>query len=170
MPSHKTKYKLTEDFIKSLSLRIKAGVSPQVASEAEGVPGDVLDLWLSYAKAKQPQKIYVKLQDAVMQATAHAVGMAEMKMREEDPKAWLLHGPGKAAGWTRPQKAPTLLLDNRSVNVTNDSQTNDLIVMLLEQLAPFPEARAAMAQALANLKAKKLSDKNVVTVEPEADE
>jgi len=76
-----------------------------------------------------------------------------MSAREERPLDWLRNGPGRQTpqnvGWTAAARAAT--------PVSNDSQAvlreavAALVPVLLEALAPFPEARAALATAVGPL-------------------
>ena len=76
---------------------------------------------------------------------------AEVKALAKDPLAWLKSGPGRdsldAPGWTNPAKDQGAD-DPESVNLLLRQETQSLVAMLLQVLQPFPEVRAAVADAL----------------------
>jgi hypothetical protein len=66
-----------------------------------------------------------------------------------------MHGPGQEGqglpGWSAPLK-PVINQDNRQVNVLLSPELMGVFAAILQILAPFPEARAAVAEALAGMK------------------
>jgi hypothetical protein len=86
-----------------------------------------------------------------MQAAAQARLLAETKLFEKDPKTWLKSGPGKESrgnpGWSK-EVAPAPPAGGRPGNVLASPQWQALWARILAALADFPEARAALAQAL----------------------
>ena len=69
----------------------------------------------------------------------------------DQPKVWLLNGPGKNSdslpGWSTPVKGQPKS-EKQTINVLLERQTQTLLKLLLEVLAPFPEARTALAAML----------------------
>jgi hypothetical protein len=96
-------------------------------------------------------RLYRNFADAVRQAQAQARVQAEMKALQEQPVTWLKQGPGKetpdSPGWSATVK-PSVTNDNRQFNVLLDPSMQGLFSSLLQVLAPYPEARAAVALAL----------------------
>jgi hypothetical protein len=155
-------FKLTPDVRHSIVAFITAGAFPHIAAEAAGIPAAVFEQWLARGnplnrrRGWKPHKLYTPLWHGVMQATAQARLTAEVQALREDAVRWLMQGPGKerphTPGWTqtvRPQPAhadaePNLLLDSRMQEVFR---------AVLQALTPFPEARAAVARALAGTSA-----------------
>jgi hypothetical protein len=99
--------------------------------------------------AREP---YRSLAERVRHAHGHARCMAEVALRSDDPKAWLLNGPGKNSdalpGWSTPVKGLPAA-DRDAVNLLLDARVQALLSALLAALEPFPEARVAVAAALA---------------------
>jgi hypothetical protein len=152
----KLRHTLDQPFIAELTNRIKGGAYPHVAAESLGVPAEVFESWITRGEAGKVRKpLYRQLALAVRQAQAHARLMAEMAMRTDDPKTWLTQGPGREAsgrpGWTMPIK-PVIRNDNRQVNILLEPQLMGIFSAILQILTPFPEARAAVAAALAGAK------------------
>jgi hypothetical protein len=89
--------------------------------------------------------------DQVRQAKAQARILAEIEVRVNDPRFWLTRGPGReqpgSPGWSKETK-PVVIQDNRSLNLLASPEWNSLWATILQALASFPEARAALAQAL----------------------
>ena len=111
-------------------------------AEACGVSASQLALWLKRKGFKK----------ALQQAAAQARVAAELRVFQEDAKTCLQSGPGKDTpsepGWTYEVK-PRITEVNQQINVLLHPQLQDLFAALLQLLAPFPEARIAVAQALA---------------------
>jgi hypothetical protein len=78
--------------------------------------------------------------------------MAEIELCKGNPRAWLLNGPGKNSdtlpGWSAPVKGQPRP-ERRAANPLMEARMQALLATLLEALAPYPEARAALAAALA---------------------
>jgi hypothetical protein len=127
---------------------ISMGVSPNVAAEAAGVQAEVFECWMTTAKGKE----FTAFRKAVREAQAQAVARAEMEVYKDSPEKWLRYGPGKRAGW----KGDGRIVEqhNKQTNVIVQQQAEDvgqLQQVILAALADLPEARAKVAQALANL-------------------
>src|SRR5581483_9885206 len=91
------------------------------------------------------------LAERIRHAYGHARCMSEVALRNKDPKAWLLNGPGKHSdslpGWTMPIKGQAKP-ERPAANALLEPQMLALLRSLLDVLTPFPEARAALAGAL----------------------
>jgi hypothetical protein len=85
-------------------------------------------------------------------AVAYSRCMAEINMRTDNPKSWLMHGPGKdspSKGWTAAARAAATPTPE-AVNLLMEPQFQELLARLLLALAPYPEARRAAAAVLWN--------------------
>jgi hypothetical protein len=78
---------------------------------------------------------------------------AEIAAHNDEPIKWLQQGPGKetadAPGWTVPIK-PLIGPTNQTINLLLHSEMQSLFGAILQVLAPFPEARSAVSEALAS--------------------
>jgi hypothetical protein len=146
------KHRLTPQVARQIVAAIRAGAFPHDAAEAAGVPRDVFETWLRRGAARGQRKDYARFADAVREAAAQARVKATLEVFQDDPLSWLKHGPGKETptrpGFSTPIK-PHLTQDNRQVNVLLEPGMQGLFAALLQVLAPYPEARAAVARALA---------------------
>src|SRR5262249_11164182 len=83
---------------------IRSGCFIHVAAEANGLPRQVLDHWLKQGEAKDAPEEYAWFAAEIRRATAQARMRAENSAFENDPRAWLEHGPGRDRpgdpGWT----------------------------------------------------------------------
>ncbi len=142
----------TEALIADIANRIQGGAFPHVAAEAAGVPTEVFHDWLERGSQPGAREPYRSLAERVRHAHGHARCMAEIDLHKKNSRAWLLNGPGKNSdhlpGWSAPVKGQPKP-EKRTVNVLTEPQMQTLLATLLETLAPFPEARAALAKALA---------------------
>jgi hypothetical protein len=139
--------RLTPELIISIESRVKGGAYPMVAAQACGIPPDVFQQWMDRGTSKPTRPPYREFADRIHAAVAYARCMAEIDMRTENPRGWLLNGPGKdspSRGWTGPARA-SLATPPEGVNLLMDPQFQELLARLLTALAPFPEARAAAA-------------------------
>lgn len=88
-----------------------------------------------------------------MEARAQARLTCEMKAMQEDPVAWLRSGPGKEQpnepGWPMPVR-PQAVRQTNHVNVFLAPQMQGVMASILQILAPYPEARKAIADALSS--------------------
>jgi hypothetical protein len=145
------RFAVTEALIQDIATRVQSGAFPHVAAEAAGVPAEVFHDWMERGSRPGARDPYRALAERVRHAHGHARCMAEVDLRQNDPKAWLLNGPGKNSdrlpGWSAPVKGQPNR-DSRAVNLLLEPQLQALLARLLEVLAPFPEARAAVAVAL----------------------
>jgi hypothetical protein len=145
--------RLSTSLIVEVCQRIKAGAFEQVAVESLGVHFATFRGWVRRGHRPRASGLCRQLVNEVRQARGHARLMAEMQLREEDAKAWLLHGPGRASaaqdGWGG-IGATSRVHKPADPNESPD-RVLDLGVVLLQALTPFPEARAAAAEVLAHL-------------------
>jgi len=136
-----------------------SGGYPHVAAEAAGVPREVFDAWLRRARVRRPKKKYRLFFEAILQARAQVRLAAEAKALLKDPFGWLKCGPGKetpdAPGWTNPPRAQ-VDGDPEAVNLLLRRETQELLATLLQVLQPFPEVRAAVAEALTKFDAERV--------------
>jgi hypothetical protein len=131
--------RLTPKLLEEICTRLKAGAFDQVAVESLGLSFAVFQGWLEKGQRADGRPINRRLFEAVRQARAQAHFLAEMKMREEDTKVWLLHGPGRERWGNRVGAAEAEARE----------QIWELCAVLLNALAAYPEARAAAAEAIA---------------------
>jgi hypothetical protein len=146
--------RLTPDIQSSICAYIRSGAFPHIAAEAAGVPQEVFDDWLKLGSAaKKSTGKYRRFADAVRAANAQVRLRAESELLDTDPKSWLTQGPGKhrtrRPGWSGTVK-PTEETDDRSANLLADPAMSRLLARLSEVLAPFPDARKAVADILEN--------------------
>jgi hypothetical protein len=131
---------------------IQSGGYPHIAAEAMAVPRDVFDDWLARgtsAHAREPYRSFVR---DVRAGFAQARLISEVAVYQDDPKAWLIHGPGRetphAAGWSVSVKAAEASTESR--NALLEPEMMQLFHLLMQVLVPFPDARGHVAQALMN--------------------
>jgi hypothetical protein len=157
MPPRKG-FVLTSQVEREIAAFIAAGGFPHVAAEAAGIPREVFEAWLELGspvgrkKGWKPHRQYVPFWTAVMKARATARLRAEMAALSDDPIAWLRNGPGKDKpndpGWSVGIK-PVVHEQNTQINVLLSPEMQGIFASILQVLAPHPEARAAVAEALA---------------------
>jgi hypothetical protein len=145
---------LTDDLLTRICDFVRAGGYPRVAAEAAGVPGELYDQWEAKGtKGGKGVAKYRKMVTLIRQAQAQARLKAEIDCRSNDPKFWLRSGPGKetttAPGWSQAPK-PAVVVDQRQVNLLASPEWNSLWALILQTLSAFPDARAALATALAS--------------------
>ncbi len=142
--------RLTHKLIQDLAHRIKKGVFANVAAESLGIPFKLLQEWLNCGDRNNAQKIYRDLAQQVSQAKAKARLHAEALMLEENPRFWLLHGPGKETlrepGWTFGVRATEGLY--RETGKMTEEEVFSLFGLVHEVLHPFPEARQSLINVL----------------------
>ncbi|HXG12378.1 MAG TPA: hypothetical protein VNK04_21660 [Gemmataceae bacterium] len=125
---------------------IRQGVYPWVAAEAAGVSREQFQLWL-----KSNKRRYRRFAVEVRKAQAQARMQAEMALFSNDPRSWLKSGPGREAngepGWSK-EVPPHLDKEPPAVHPLEDPAWRELFDQILAALAPYPEARAALAEVL----------------------
>jgi hypothetical protein len=147
-----TRPRLTAEVEDKILVWIRSGAFPHVAAEAEGVPQEVFERWLARGDAPRAGPRYRRFAANVRKAVAVARLRTEIRVLEKDPKFWLLSGPGKdrpgCRGWASAVKVAAEAAP-AGVNLFADPVLSGLLEALLAALAPFPEARKAAVQALA---------------------
>jgi len=144
-------HQLTPQIQADICAFIRSGGFPNVAAEAAGVPQKVFDRWMRHGRAERPVPVYREFYQAVCQAQAHARLRAENHAFEHATVTWLKSGPGKetarSPGWTSPVKPRPLPVPTPGMSMSQE-RLQAFISILLTALKPFPEARAAAADAL----------------------
>lgn len=158
MASHRPRdYVLTPQLVDKITAYVRAGGHAHVAAEAAGIPQEVFWEWMLKGdrlrrKRSKDNHLYQALWQKVLEARGQAQLRAEIKALEEDPLAWLKFGPGKETktrtGWSGLPR-PLVNESNTQVNVLLAPEMQGLFASVLQILAPHPEARAAVARALA---------------------
>jgi len=144
------RFRLTPGLRHQIISGIRAGAYPQVVVEAYGVPQDVFAEWLRRGAERKAREPYASFAREVRLAHAQARLRAEITLLTDDPKLWLLHGPGRErddqVGWSTSVKPAEASTAER--NVLLDPEAMRLLRMVAEALMPFPEAQRHVAQAL----------------------
>ena len=142
------RHPLTPEVQQQICCFIRAGCFAQTAAEAAGIPAKTFNSWMRYGRARRPVPLYRDFLEAVHQAQAYARVVAESEARRKAPLSWLRYGPGRETsrmpGWTDPVKPRP----RRERSGPSFSRFQEMIPVLLEVLGPFPEARAALADAV----------------------
>jgi hypothetical protein len=73
---------------------IRLGVFQHVAAQAVGISRATFSQWLNRG-TQRPGSVYGKLLRDVEEATCRARAIAEMQVKQQDPRYWLTKGPGK---------------------------------------------------------------------------
>jgi hypothetical protein len=146
----RSRLRLTAQVQNEMCAFIRQGSFPEIAAEAAGVPRAVFRAWLARGESPRAPAKWRAFAVEVRKATAQARILAEMEAVKKNPLAWLKHGPGRETadmvGWTLPARprpsrpAPQALVQ---------PELAELCALLLRVLAPFPEARTAVAEVLA---------------------
>src|SRR4051812_31329128 len=114
-------------------------VFAHVAAEAAGVPRLLFARWLARGRKKPARRPYRVFWLNVVQAKAQARLSAELEARKKDAKFWLRYGPGKEPGdapcWKPGGKVPP------PPGGLSSPELQRMIALILQVLAPFPEAR-----------------------------
>jgi hypothetical protein len=151
------RYRLTPGLQAEIVAYIRAGGYPHVAAEAAGLPRDVFERWMQRGQRSAAPPAYRDFERAVREAEAQARLTAELQAAKNKPLDWLKAGPGKGSaanpGWASPGKPR----DGAVAGLDKDAllrawcEMLDLIGQCVKQLAPYPEARAALAAWLKKL-------------------
>jgi hypothetical protein len=148
MPRHE----LTPQTQQAIVAYIRAGGFAYVAAEAAGVPRAVFERWLRRGDGRRAPAKYRAFRAAVRQAEAQARLGAEVAILSARPLDWLRSGPGRATtdspGWTASVR-PLPLARASADPAALQPEEQVLVSTLLHLLEPYPEARAAVAAALA---------------------
>ena len=144
--------RLTPEIEQMIVAGIRAGGYPHVAAEAAGVPAATFADWLRLGQQKNGRR-YRPFCDKVPPAQGQARLKAEIDAREADARFWLRHGPGKetadAPGWTTPVKA--VYRPDAGGQLLASAEWGFLWLIILQALQEFPDARAALVQAVEQL-------------------
>jgi hypothetical protein len=136
----------------SIAAYVRAGGFPHIAAEAAGVPAAVFDDWMRRGRSPRARPVCREFFLEVTKAAAQARLGAEIAALKDKPMDWLKSGPGKEAkdrpGWTTTVK-PFLADGTTSGDPLLRAQVQALVARLLDVLAPYPEARARLAEELA---------------------
>lgn len=153
MPNQAQSDLLTPEVEQQICAFIRQGAYDWVAAEAAGVPRDLFEKWLRFGASKRPREKFKQFLRRVRQARAQARLFAETEARGKDVKFWLRCGPGREApdrpGWSQEVK-PLVAQTVQQINLLASPEWNSLWQLILHALAEFPEARAALADALAS--------------------
>ena len=95
------RHPLTAEVQELICNYVRAGVSPDVAAVAAGIPVKVFETWMRWGKARRPIHKYRDFREAIEQAQALAQVAADCRTLLEAPLLWLCFGPGCETG-TRP--------------------------------------------------------------------
>jgi hypothetical protein len=153
----RARYRLTLALQEQIAAFIRAGGFAHVAAEAAGLPRAVFARWLERGERPGAPANYRTFARAIREAEAQARLQAELKVRGDKPLDWLKAGPGKAGadnpGWTNPGKAGGTSAAQASKEERGRvwSEVLHLFGRCAEQLAAFPDARAALSAWLASL-------------------
>jgi hypothetical protein len=140
-------YQLTPGLGLQIAGYIRAGCYAHVAAEACGVSRSEFDHWLKEGEAKNAPEPLAAFADEIRTANAQARLKAEIRAYNQDPRAWLEHGPGRDRpgdpGWSGPLRAPTGQADQ--ANPFANPELMHLFNLALKALEKYPEARAHVA-------------------------
>ena len=148
----RARYRLTLALQEKIVAYIRAGGYAHIAAEAAGLPREVFARWLARGESAGAPAIYRAFARAIREAEAQARLQAELNVRCDKPLDWLKAGPGKASadnpGWGNPGKAGVAdKIDRAQIW----SEVLHLFGRCAEQLAGYPDARAALSAWLASL-------------------
>src|SRR5438034_11430222 len=142
------RHPLTPEVQQQVVALVRARGFPHVAAVACGIPVKVFEYWLRCGRAKKPQPLYRDFLEEIQQAQAQARLVAETQALRKAPLSWLRFGPGRQTGrlpgWTDAVKPPKV----EKHFGASVARMQELVGTMLDALEAFPEARAALAQAL----------------------
>ncbi|MHB1423487.1 MAG: hypothetical protein ACYC3I_09895 [Gemmataceae bacterium] len=153
----RARYRLTLALQEKIASFIRAGGFAHVAAEAAGLPREVFARWLERGERPGAPANYRNFARAIREAEAQARLQAELSVRGDKPLDWLKAGPGKASrdnpGWSNPGKAGAADAAgaDKAERVQVWCEVLNLFGRCAEQLAAYPEARAALSAWLAAL-------------------
>jgi hypothetical protein len=132
---------------------IRAGGYPHVAAAAYSVRAELFMYWLHRGRSKKAPRRCRRLSRLVHEAAARARLKAEMAVHEADARFWLRYGPCKetlhAPGWTAAAKPISEAGSGGLATGLHSPEFQAILARITNVLAAFPEARAAVAEALA---------------------
>lgn len=151
----RARYRLTLALQEKIAAFIRAGGFAHVAAEAAGLPREVFARWLERGERPEAPANYRAFARAIREAEAQARLQAELKVRGEKPLDWLKAGPGKTSadnpGWSNSGKAGSTAAADKRDRAQVWAEMLHLLGRCAEQLAAYPEARAALSAWLAGL-------------------
>lgn len=151
------KIRITPALTEQIAGAIRAGGYPYIAAEAFGVPKEMFDDWLERGNRKNAWEPWRTFAREVRKAAAHARLFAEIEGYKKNPKLWLVNGPGRESeqrpGWSVSGKPVEINVE--TINILEFPVVLELFQTVIKVLAPFPEARAAVALAMEEAQAKK---------------
>jgi hypothetical protein len=149
------RYRLTLALQEKIAAFIRAGGFAHVAAEAAGLPREVFARWLERGERADAPASYRTFARAIREAEAQARLQAELNVRSDKPLDWLKAGPGKARsdnpGWSNPDKAGSMAAAEKTDPAQVWAEVMHLFGRCAEQLAAYPDARAALSDWLAGL-------------------
>jgi hypothetical protein len=149
----RARYRLTLALQEKIAAFIRAGGFAHVAAEAAGLPREVFARWLARGERDDAPAKYRAFARAIREAEAQARLQAELNVRSKKPLDWLKAGPGKSStdnpGWSNPKSGSTAA--DRADAAHLWSEVLHLFGRCAEQLAAYPDARAALSAWLAAL-------------------
>ncbi len=151
----RARYRLTHALQEKIVAFIRAGGFAHVAAEAAGLPREVFARWMERGERADAPANYRAFARAIHEAEAQSRLQAELNVRKEKPLDWLKTGPGKASadnpGWGNPGKAGSTAPADQKNAAQLWSEVLHLFGRCAEQLAAYPDARAALSAWLAAL-------------------
>ncbi|HTU89594.1 MAG TPA: hypothetical protein VMF69_05800 [Gemmataceae bacterium] len=151
----RARYRLTLALQEKIAAFIRAGGFAHVAAEAAGLPREVFARWLERGERPGAPANYRAFARAIREAEAQGRLQAELNVRSDKPLDWLKAGPGKASadnpGWGNPGKAGGTTTADKIDAAPVWSEMLHLFGRCVEQLAAYPDARAALSAWLAAL-------------------
>ncbi len=150
----RARYRLTRALQEKIVAFIRAGGFAHIAAEAAGLPREVFARWMERGESADAPASYRNFARAIREAEAQARLQAELNVRSDKPLDWLKSGPGKTSpdnpGWGTTGKAGGAATD-KTERAQVWSEMMHLFGRCAEQLAAYPDARAALSAWLAAL-------------------
>lgn len=147
----RARYRLTHALREKIAAFIRAGGFAHIAAEAAGLPREVFARWMERGERTDAPANYRTFARVIREAEAQARLQAELNVRSDKPLDWLKSGPGKTStdnpGWGNSSKAGSTEIEREQVW----SEVLHLFGRCAEQLAAYPDARAALSAWLATL-------------------
>jgi hypothetical protein len=133
---------------KNLLAFIRQGGFPGVAADAAGVSRQTFLGWIRRGEGRGAREPWRSFARDLRQAVAQARLLSELAVCKKDPKFWLSHGPGKETadliGWTTPVRPKP----SQASKEDPLDACRALCAWVVEALAPYPEARAKLAEQM----------------------
>lgn len=139
---------LTPERHKAIVAAIRAGAYNWVAAEANGIDRETFRLWMRRGENERIEPYLTFFVD-VRTASAQARTAAEVEVRKDQPFNWLRFGPGRerenSPGWTESKQ----VTHRGAVDIVHSTEWTRISAAIDEALLPYPDARLAVAAALA---------------------